>query len=513
MIETNLTKRGISAAKYTIIFRLLTQSFGILTTILLVRSLTKHDFGIYNLLYSLISLLGMIFSFGISNTLQRYMPEYYSKEEYIVAHSLYRNASLLRLLTTIAILSILFCAWEQLAPLLKIKEYKNYLFLFSFIIIIHLQRFLLETTLNSYLLQKYSQGISVLFVLIKGFGYGIALILKQNLWFILFIDLCAYLSVFILLQLVYLKKIPRDSGAIKSLSGAERKRVWRYALFYNFNDAGAGLLDANFDNFIIVMLLDPISVGAYAFCLRLTKMIERVLPINYLIDVFRPLFFHNSHNKKTNHINSNYQILLKCYYIFQIPIFFFLLLYSSDLIAILFGDKYVEYSSLLTGVYFFSLLNAFQIPLSLVVQLKEKVDIILYSKIFAIYNIFADVILIHLWGLWGAVVATGTATLGKNIFIWYFVRQEATWKGLSQFFYRILFFWIFISIPCYFTNVAIQNNLIRICIGITIFLASFIIFFRFLRLKQKEKDLIYKIVMQSEKNNFITKLSKGLGLV
>ena len=35
---------------------------------------------------------------------------------------------------------------------------------------------------------------------------------------------------------------------------------------------GAGILDVNFDNFILVMYLDPIAVGAYSFCQRINKM-------------------------------------------------------------------------------------------------------------------------------------------------------------------------------------------------------------------------------------------------
>ena len=75
--KNSLTQKGLSASKYSVIFRVLSQVVSLVATVLLVRLLSEHDYGIYNLLYSLIGLLGMFFSFGIANTLQRYMPEYY----------------------------------------------------------------------------------------------------------------------------------------------------------------------------------------------------------------------------------------------------------------------------------------------------------------------------------------------------------------------------------------------------------------------------------------------------
>ena len=494
-----LIKKGLSATKYTVAFRVIAQGLGLIATICLVRVLSEHDYGIYNLLYSLIALMGMFFSFGIANTLQRFMPEYYNRGEYEIAHRLYKAASIIRLISNVAVLGGILLLWDYLAPLLKLTEYKPYFILFCLIIILHLQRGILETCLESYFLQKYSQGISVFFVVIKGIGYVAALLFSWDMWLILIIDFVAYFITFILLELIYHKKVHRQGGTYPTFPRDERKRLTRFALFYNFNDAGAGLLDANFDNFIIIMYLDPIAVGAYAFCNRVTRTAERILPANYLLQLIRPLFFSGNSMATSKQINQNYQLLLKLIYLCQIPLFCFFLLYSQECITILFGGKFLEYHLILVAVSFISLLNAFQVPVGLVAQLKERVEIFLYSKIFAVYNLAADVVFIHYLGLWGAVLATGSATLGKNIFIWYFVRDNANVRGMAPFFLKTVGYWVIVVGIGWLLNHMILSNLIVLVAGTAWLGLAFWFQFRFVHLKKEEQELLSELGLESRK--------------
>ncbi|WDP90549.1 MAG: oligosaccharide flippase family protein [Desulfobacter sp.] len=468
-------------------------------TVLLVRALSEHDYGIYNLLYSLIALMGMVFSFGIANTLQRYMPEYYSRGEYEIAHRLYRVASFLRLVSNITALAIFLLLWDFAAPILDVAAYKNYFLLFCFIIILHLQRSILETCLNSYFLQKYSQGFSLLFVLIKGVGYGNAIWFSWNLWHILVVDLLAYIIIFILLEIVYWLKVQKAGGDHEKIPPHERKRITRYALFYNFNDAGAGLLDSNFDNFIIAMYLNPIAVGAYSFCYRITRMADRFLPINYLLQVIQPSFFSGNQESSKQQITQNYQLLLKLTYLFQVPLFCFFLLYSQEMIIVFFSGKFLDYYLILVAVSIISLLNAFQTPLGLTAQLKEKAEIILYSKVFAVYNIFADIVLIHFFGIWGAVIATGSATLAKNLFIWFFVREFASFSGMSSFFFSLGLYWTGVAGTGWLLGCLIQNHFTMLGAGIVLISMAFAIQFRFLFFSEKERAFFYRFGKQNPK--------------
>jgi len=201
--KEEIVKKSLSASKYTIVFRVLSQATSLVVTVLLVRALSEHDFGVYNLLYSVIGLLGMVASFGLANTLQRYIPEYYSKGQFRVANNLYRIASIIRLFSNVVILGLALIFWELIAPYLKIVAYKQYFMLFTVIILLHMQRGLLEICLGSYFLQKYSQGFSLVFVLIKAVGYALAILMEMDLALLSF----AFFTLFITRRYQFLKGI------------------------------------------------------------------------------------------------------------------------------------------------------------------------------------------------------------------------------------------------------------------------------------------------------------------
>ncbi len=477
-MNTEIRTKTANAVKHTLIFKTLGQLFAFIATILLVRALSEHEYGVYNLLYAIIGLIGTVASLGIGNTLQRYIPEYYQKGEFKIAQNLFRLTSIVRLITDAVILFIILLLWQELSPLLKINEYKNYFMLFTLVIFIHQQRNIIEIFLSSYFLHKYSKSITLVFSLVKALGYGLIIILEKNLWYIIIADLTAYTITFLLLLLAYNKKIPNSTGILNFFSKEEKKRVLRYAFFYNFNDSGVGLLNSNFDNFIIAIYLDPASVGAYSFCLRIIIQITSLFPLKYLKDVIKPAFFslgvQADDNKK---ITFFFQSLVKTNLIFAIPCFFFLLIYNEQIINIFFKGKFIEHSFIMIGILLFSIINS--MPIATVAQFREKADIILYSKIFALYNLIADIILIKYFGIWGAVIATGSASFFKNAFIWYFVKDAATFKGLEIFLIKIISFWAIASILIdYIGNLFLIEAKFQLLWGVIFFAIAFFMQFK-----------------------------------
>jgi len=504
----DLARKGLKAAKYTVIFRVLSQLCSIVVTILLVRALSEHDYGIYNIFYSVIGLMSMVASFGLANTLQRYIPEYGGKGEHRLASKLYRAAALIRLFSNVLVLGLCLVFWERVAPVLKITPYKTYFMLFTLIVLLHMQKVLLEIALNSYFMQKYSQGFSVVFVLLKGVGYAAALGLHLDLWYVLITDLAAYTVVFLLLQVVYTRKVPRSSKKQDRFDREERKRITRYALFCNFNDVGTGMLSANFDNFILVMYLNPVAVGAYAFCQRITKMLVRLLPLSYLLDVIRPALFTAGAAMERGRIRTVFRILVKINYLCVVPIFFFLLVQGAAVIRIFFHGKFLEYSSILSGVFFFSMLNSIQIPVGLMAHLREKADAIFYSKIFALYNLIADVVFIRYLGIWGAVIATGTAILGKNLFLWYFVREYASFQGTGPFFMIMAGFWGTVAGMVALLNSWITPLYLSFPIAIVLFVLAFLLQFHAVLFNREEKEILLNISRKNKRVGSLMRLMR-----
>ncbi len=476
--KSDIKQKGLSAAKYTVVFKGLSQFMLILVNVMIVRALSERSYGVYNLFYSVIALLGVFASLGLPNTLQRFIPEYYAKGEFNIANRLYRMASALRLFSNVIVIGLILVFWDKAAVYLKIESYKFVFSLFILIIFLHLQRQLLEICLEGYFLQKYRHAISIVFVSLRAIGYLLAILLKGDLWVIVGVDLFAYLVSFFGLEFFYHKKIPRDGGQAGQFDKSEKARLIRYASYSNFNDAGVGLLGVSSDNFIIAVYLDPVAVGAYAFCNRLSSICQRLTPANYLLDVIRPLFFAITDSNGSRKIIEIYQLLLKINYIFSFPLFAFVSIFGKEIILAIFGGKFIAYNAVLTLVLLFAFMNLFALPVGLVAQLRERVDIILFSKIFAGYNLIMDIILIKYFGIWGAVLATGSAVLGKNIFIWYFVRHEASFRGTGSYFVGITLYWGVVSSIAMILKGASLSPLLMLIIGIILFTAAFVGQFR-----------------------------------
>lgn len=492
-MNREITFKTTNAIKNTLVFKSLAQIFGIAATILLVRTLSETEYGIYNLLYALIGLIGTIASLGISDTLQRYIPEYYQRGEFRIANNLIHISSVIRFIADSVILCFIIMLWDQIAPILKLAEYKTIFILFCIVILLHHQRNIVETGLSSYFLHRFTKRIAVIFSMIRATGYGIVIFTDSHLWYAVIVDTTAYIVTVTLLQIIYARKIPVSEGNAKRLSIPERKRLYRYAAFYNFNNSGLGILSANFDNFILVMMLTPAAVGAYAFCVRISIQLTSILPLKYFKDIIKPAFFSvGTSGEKHLSTNHFFQSLVKLNFIFAFPCFFFLILFIKDIIHIFFGGKFINYAPVLSTIFLFSIINA--IPIGTVAQLREKANIILYSKIFAIYNLIADVILIYFFGIWGAVIATASATLAKNVFVWYFVREDANFKGMQFFFTKIVCFWSAAAIIIHHLLIYISPlPILRILIGLLFFSAAFFLQFHCNLFQAYEKNIFSAI--------------------
>jgi len=155
-----------------------------------------------------------------------------------------------------------------------------------------------------------------------------------------------------------------------------------------------------------------------------------------------------------------------------------IVLLGDKLINYVFDPKYFASLPVLVVIVSFQMVNNLQRPVELVLQALEKVNIIFYSKVFAIYNIILDLIIIKAYGVVGVAIVTGTAVLFQGIFYYYFANKyislDLDLKRLSI----ILSNCFIMAIPVYFLRNTVQNLasfILVVCIGLLIYLtASFV---------------------------------------
>ena len=189
------------------------------------------------------------------------------------------------------------------------------------------------------------------------------------------------------------------------------------------------ILSSQSDNFFIAAFLDPVAVGAYSFYVRLNEMASQLIPTRLFDNVVQPMFFAIPLDKAEARIPRDFSLLLNANLLVQWPILAFALAYHAQLVSVIFGGKFIEYSWLLPLIVGFGMINVIANPVTLVAEYDERPGIILLSKVFAIYNVVALLALLPFAGLYGAAFASGSAQALKNLFIWWHVRRRAVWNN------------------------------------------------------------------------------------
>ena len=427
-------KSARAAAFFSLLLRVPAQVATFAGYVILVRLLPESEFGVYALFYAMLPVVGTLLSFGMEDTLRRYQPEYLRQSENRLAHWLTRSIGRLRLTTTLLFLALAVAFWNEIAPLFKIVDYREHFMLFAVLMLSHFQCQLLAISLSAHLMQKYSVGLTAVFSIVKLAGYGVAVaVWNLDLWTAILADVVAYCVFFVGLKYAYLRKADHRRGTMSRFAPQEVKRLIRYATYYSFNDAGTLTLDTRKDNFFVAAYLDTASAGAYAFATRFDQMIGRASPILLLESVIQPLFVSLDYKHHPERVHRYFSLLFTLSLLTRLPVFVFTAVYHHEIVEVVFGGRFLEYSYLLAVVALFSLGAIISIPITLVAQLEEKAQFILASKVFGVLGIGASLILIPMIGVVGAVVASGTAILLKNLFVWWFVRDLARWTNATAF--------------------------------------------------------------------------------
>lgn len=427
----------------TVAFRAVSQVATILGYIVIVRSMAEHDFGILSLLYAFIPVVSTLASLGLEQTLRRYQPEYLRAGRKDAASWLVRFVAASRLATNVAVIALVLLLWNLVAPLFHLAPYRAEFAMFSVLILLQFQSRILQLSLASHMLHRYSVGSMAMLPIVKLAGYlCLAWFAAFSLRAAILVDTLAFGAAYAFLSFAYRRHCTLPAGTAPSAPDRiERRRLLRYGLFNNFNDAGAMILDVRSDNFFIAALLNPIAVGAYSFFNRLNEMVANVSPARLFDNVIQPMFFAIPREQAESRVPRYFTLMLNVNLVLQLAALAFASAYHRDIVNVLFGGKFIDYSPLLPVILGFAAMNVIAVPVTLAAQYAEKAAVILLGKVTVVYQIAATLLLIPVLGLYGAAIASGTAQLFKNLFVWWHVRHTARWLNFRSVLFMSLLIW------------------------------------------------------------------------
>lgn len=420
---------GLKSTIFNYVGRLTAQIMTLFVSIYIIRKLPIKEFGQYNLLSSILSYMLLISSFGISKVVQRYIPEFWKSENNQKIIYLSFFGIIAQLLITVFFVGVLLVFSSSIGKLIKFPELQKYLSVYKWVLLINPIVVVLDALLTSLLFHLVSNLGLIVAWFVRGIGYFYVIQQGDGLYEILIIEVIAVGVRFIFLLVTFISNILlqwdfRFSGLLNIFNIVD-ERVRRYGLWSYLSDVSYLFFNTDTDNFIIANHLGNESVGRYGFASRIGKMAQKWMPLNIAFNAIVPLFINRySESKNENVLNSMFTYLIKISYVFNLPILAGILAMNERLINFVFGEKYINSTWLLIGILSFTIINAYETPLGLVVYAIERNQLLVASRMFSILNLFMGLLLVRVWGVTGVLLATAVSVSLKNAFIFFMVNKN-----------------------------------------------------------------------------------------
>jgi O-antigen/teichoic acid export membrane protein len=151
-----------------------------------------------------------------------------------------------------------------------------------------------------------------------------------------------------------------------------------------------------------------------------TAALMFILPTAF-ISLFLPIITELYSKNKMNEVKEVYKRVSKWIFFVNLPIFLFMATFSRQIINIAFGQDYVSGAAALTILAFGYLIYSFSYTSSNILSMAKKTRIILFVTIFfAGLNVLFNYLLIPVYGINGAAIATSSSFIFASLLYFIF---------------------------------------------------------------------------------------------
>lgn len=419
---------------------------GFALSVILVRSLTQEEFGIYRLIGSIILIGTYICSLGLESTFLRFAAEFIAIGYRGRLNKLIRWFMGMRFAAVLIFVSALLVFQKRLSTLFNFPQQMIALLpLVGVILFLQSMNSLWGTAFLSARMDQVTDSINKIavsllkllgFAAVLWMGYGIPGIV--GVWAtVLFSSVACYSYV----NYCWLKK--EDSWHTNEKNGnsitSYRKRISRFA-FFNFFAINVNIFkDISIDNFIIAHYLGVKDIALYGLASILVLFVGNFNPASVLRGVLNPIFVSRYIEKgDSGELVQANTFLLKVIIISTLPLYFLLIILGDKIIGIVYSPDYLSVFSALVYLCCFFFFIGLCYTFNMLMNTLEKNELFLTSGVFSIYNLIMDIILVPRYGINGAAIATGSAGLLQFFFYWFAFKWyvklniKFPWRALTQ---------------------------------------------------------------------------------
>lgn len=425
-MEASSVNKLVKSTAWVYIGKIGIQLLSFVTSILVIRKLDVEMYGTYQLLLNILFIFNVFSASPIINIFTRYIPELLNTNNHKKIWRLLRLGTNIVAFVTAALILIIYTFKEQFADFLNVPDFSNYQVALCIYILLMLGRQLISAVLTSCLLHKQLN----IYLLLSSFSRSVLLIVllgRININLILYIEAIST-AVYVVPSFFYLTRFLAslkhvDTGETKT--PVTRKRIIKYGMYSSFNELGAGLVGKTSDFFIVSAMSNMHLVGLYSFANKVSELMYRLLPHNEFMTIIRPLFIQKFTKDYTEEgFNKHYNFMVKVMIpVFVIPVLYFIV-FGKSVITYVFDPKYLDTYFLCVLILSVNIFYAIFFPVSMVIRLRERMDISFKSKIVVVFSIVGGIYAMKFYGVHGLALVTVLGDLLKNLYMYYQIRKE-----------------------------------------------------------------------------------------
>ncbi|MBI2208860.1 flippase [Candidatus Woesearchaeota archaeon] len=337
------TKLAVKGAATILVISLIAAFLGYVVRVILARSLTMEEFGLFYAVFGFLSLIGLFKSFGFDKALAKFIPEFLSKKDNDNIKSSIMYVIIIQLITNIIIIILVYIFSDFLAvSYFKSESVSDILKLMAIAFFIDSFVQVLKTAFQGFKEMVYFAGIDLIRMLL----IIAVILLGLNIGYGILSPVYAYIIVPILLLIIFGFILTRKTfpDFLKSrffVSKKLLKNISHYSIFILATSV-AGVVLGYTDIVMLTYFSGLTAVALYSVALPTSRIL--IYFPRAIVGVLLPVTSELWAKKKFAMLREGMESLYKYSIIIIIPLVFMVFSYSDLIINVFFGSDYIDAS-------------------------------------------------------------------------------------------------------------------------------------------------------------------------
>ncbi|MCL4305478.1 oligosaccharide flippase family protein [bacterium] len=393
---------------------------------LLLDVLTVEEYGLYSLLFIGVMInFSMVSQFGIPHLLTRFVPELFSSGNWRGIREIFEKVFRVQLLAGSGLLLLVYLFAPQICAWINFPHDVAILRLFSLCALFYLLSEVYHLLFSAVFRQSTVFTVTIVYNSVRLLLLGGIYFYFRSFSAVVIAEGISLVCCVLLYALSYHRTVRRNVTADGPAStGLEWPRMRKYASLAYANEIGVSLLSVATDFFLVSSMLGGVATGFYGLANRINDFALKLLPMKMLGPVIQPLFF-SEYGANKEKAEFGFRMLMKATLFPTVAVAIWLVVMSKEVIIYLFDARYAEAWPVVAVMALFLPSVSLRMPLGLMMQNHERVDILIYAKTAGLLKIVAGVLLLPKYGYAVMPWITGFAVLAQNNFVYFFVKRIA----------------------------------------------------------------------------------------